>query len=99
MGDRNHSSMPVHTGVDVQQAEKDFTEMSRQLSRTGTNSARTSTVNGVNSDGSNDLEKGASNEQGAAFDLREYLSASNDANHAAGLKHKVILQNSCDTTH
>ncbi|EGO05281.1 hypothetical protein SERLA73DRAFT_157866 [Serpula lacrymans var. lacrymans S7.3] len=76
--------------VDIQQAEATFNELSRQLtarsanalSRTGS-AASTADVNGPQ-----DLEKGG--EAGAPFDLREYLSSSNDANQRAGIKHKHV---------
>ena len=39
-----------------------------------------------------DVEKGiVSKHSEEHFDLREYLTSSNDANQAAGIKHKVIV--------
>lgn len=36
-----------------------------------------------------DIEKGQSEVEEERFDLKEYLTSSNDANQAAGIKHKV----------
>ena len=55
--------------VNVQQAEDTFNELSRALSRR-------STRKGSTSDTSGDVEKGDEEEP---FDLREYLTSSNDA--------------------
>ena len=40
--------------------------------------------------GSIDLEKGHDGDRQETFDLREYLTSSNDANSAAGIKHKHV---------
>lgn len=97
MGDNRsrHSSVLVHTGIDVQEAEREFADLSRRLSAPKSDVYSTSTVDG---NGSKDLEKGGQNEREGVFDLKEYLSASNDANQAAGLKHKVgCTVCSCDS--
>lgn len=66
--------------VDVQQAEEAFNRHSRVLSHKSTKH--------VEDDSSDDLEKGGENEE--TFDLREYLTSSNDANQSAGIKHKHV---------
>lgn len=77
------------SSVDVQQAEETFNELSRQLSaRSQTaipdtkNPSPTSTVAG------HDVEKAEHSQE--PFDLREYLTSSNDANQQAGIKHKHV---------
>jgi ATP-binding cassette subfamily G (WHITE) protein 2 (SNQ2) len=77
--------------VDVVKAEEQFNELARELSRKSnkrdsrdSNSGSSSTVQGK------DIEKGAGPED--AFDLREYLTSSNDANQAAGIKHKHVCR-------
>lgn len=70
---------PSH--IDVRRAEEEFNTLSRQLSNRTANSIKKST------DASHDLEKGADEE--GHFDLREYLTSSNDANQRAGIRHKV----------
>lgn len=68
--------------VNVQQAEETFNELSRALSRKSTHKS-------TRSESSGDIEKG-SNDGEAPFDLREYLTSSNDANQGAGIKHKHV---------
>ena len=75
--------------VDVAQAENQFHVLERRMTQHSTkdkdqDSVKTATVEGSNSD---DPEKGKVEPE--RFDLREYLSSSNDANAAAGIKHKV----------
>jgi len=66
--------------VDVQQAEAVFNDLARQLSRRSESTASTAA--------GRDLEKAG--DAVARFDLREYLSSSNDANQQAGINHKVF---------
>ncbi|TFK56519.1 hypothetical protein OE88DRAFT_1649845 [Heliocybe sulcata] len=61
--------------VDVNRAEATFDELSRRLSRKSVQEEK-------------DLEKGPGGEDG--FDLREYLSSSNDAHQQAGVQHKHV---------
>lgn len=68
--------------VNVQQAEDTFNELSRALSRKSTHKS-------TRSDSSADLEKGSADGT-EPFDLREYLTSSNDANQSAGIKHKHV---------
>lgn len=82
-----HSAAPTHTQVDVAQAEQDFQELSRQLSRQLSKPQNANEKESYNSArSSDDVEK---NEVKQGFDLREYLTTSNDLNDAAGIKHKV----------
>lgn len=80
MADTPADSATLHeTGriaVDVQAAESEFNELARRLSRP--QSSDTVQI---------DLEKGQKEE---SFDLREYLSSSNDAHQQAGIKHKHV---------
>jgi hypothetical protein len=71
--------------VAVAQAETDFGRVQRSLNTpevAGKVAPRHST--------SNDLEKGHDVDRQETFDLREYLTSSNDANDAAGIKHKHV---------
>ncbi|KAI9569434.1 pleiotropic drug resistance ABC transporter [Boletus coccyginus] len=76
--------------VDIEQAEDTFNELARQLSKhsahidQSTHTSRTASVY------SHDLEKGDALKADEPFDLREYLMSSNDANQAAGIKHKHV---------
>ena len=69
--------------VDIAQAEAAFNDLSRKLSE----SSRLGKIVS-NSPSHLDIEKGPNVEK--PFDLREYLSSSNDANEAAGIKHKHV---------
>lgn len=99
MGDaqRSSSSSPTtgHGGVNIEKAENSFNELSRQLTQ-GTvvdddrehgDDTRVPTAIGKRM--TKDLEKGAVDLE-QSFDLREYLSSSNDANERAGIKHKHV---------
>lgn len=84
----HHQITQTDRGVDITQAEAAFNELSRQLSK----ASRLEKTYSNSSD--DDLKKGLDIEKGAdvaePFDLREYLSSSNDANEAAGIKHKHV---------
>lgn len=75
------------TNVDIRQAEAEFTQLQRQLSRPGYGDHAQ-----PSSPLPKDLEKAPSDdvEPEERFDLREYLTSSNDANQAAGIKHKHV---------
>ncbi len=66
-------------GIDIRIAEEEFNALSRQLTAISERQRPYSD--------SKDLEKGG--EESANFDLRDYLSSSNDAHQRAGIKHKV----------
>lgn len=68
-------------GIDVAQAESDFHQLERSLSR------YQHETRGITSQ---DIEKAEDEKSGEQFDLREYLSSSNDANQQAGIKHKHV---------
>jgi len=70
----------IHDRVIVPQAEDDFDRVQQSL-RTPK-----AVEKGV-SHGAVDLEKGRDEE---TFDLREYLTSSNDASSSAGIKHKHV---------
>ncbi|KAF8640630.1 hypothetical protein AX17_000290 [Amanita inopinata Kibby_2008] len=71
--------------VNITKAEEEFNALSRQLtarSKVARQSSKSSTIT------RNDVEKGT--EDVEPFDLREYLTSSNDANQRAGIKHKHV---------
>lgn len=74
---REGSRPPSGQHIDVVQAETDFQKLERTLSRYQNSTEKHPKV----------LEA-ADAEQ--TFDLREYLSSSNDASNAAGIKHKHV---------
>lgn len=86
-----HTDMPVSSGVNVAAAKEEFAELSRQLSRksTGINDRNSTSTAKDSPRESKDLEKGELADNSGSFDLKEYLSSSNDANQSAGIKHKV----------
>ena len=91
---RSSSSSPTTGlgGVNIEKAEDSFNELSRQLTQ-GTvvddreHDTRVPTSVGKRMTG--DLEKGEVDLE-QPFDLREYLTSSNDANERAGIKHKHV---------
>lgn len=66
------------SGVNIDEAKREFSQLERQLSRSSLTS---------HSKPGKDVEKA---EQADPFDLREYLSTTNDANSRAGVKHKHV---------
>ena len=75
----------IQDHVVVAQAEDDFGQVQQSLSTpkaAGRVAFRDSSPI--------DLEKGHEEDRREAFDLREYLTSSNDANSAAGIKHKHV---------
>lgn len=81
LNDEKRPGPSVHTSktpsvhhVDVAKAEAEFNDLARQLTQHTTGSAAP------------DAEKGQDPE---SFNLREYLTSSNDANQQAGIQHKV----------
>jgi ATP-binding cassette subfamily G (WHITE) protein 2 (SNQ2) len=94
---RSSSSSPStgHGGVNIEKAENSFNELSRQLTQ-GTvvddkdqEHGGDSRVIPVSQRTTKDIEKGEVDPE-QPFDLREYLSSSNDANERAGIKHKHV---------
>ena len=75
----------VQGRVAVEQAEDDFSQVQQALC-TPQVAAKVTRQDSS----SIDLEKGHDRNQQEAFDLREYLTSSNDANAAAGIKHKHV---------
>lgn len=74
--------------VDIASAKRSFNELSRQMS------GLTQRKSQDTMQGGQDVEKAV--EEGVEpFDLREYLTSSNDANQAAGIKHKVCFISFC----
>ncbi|KAJ7596495.1 ABC-2 type transporter-domain-containing protein [Mycena floridula] len=66
--------------IDVVAAEEQFNALARRLSRPADDDSSTNAA---------DVEKGKEGVN-EPFNLREYLTASNDANQAAGIKHKHV---------
>lgn len=93
---RSSSSSPTegHGGVNIEKAETSFNELSRQLTQgTVVDDDRghedTQVPSSIGKRMTQDLEKGRADLE-QPFDLREYLSSSNDANERAGIKHKHV---------
>jgi len=91
LSDETKRKSPNH--VDIHHAEAEFTQL--QLDLLGTDAgyedrAQSSTPQPKHL--SKVLEKASLGdvEAGERFDLREYLTSSNDANQAAGIKHKHV---------
>lgn len=96
---RSSSSSPTpitgHGSVNIERAENSFNELSRQLTQ-GTivddrehEGEDTRVPTAMEKRMTKDLEKGEV-ELEEPFDLREYLTSSNDANERAGIKHKHV---------
>ncbi len=94
MGGAYHSSSssPTPGSVNIEEAENSFHELSRQLTQ-GTvvdeNEREHGAEDTIKKQTTGDLEKGEIDLE-QPFDLREYLSSSNDANERAGIKHKHV---------
>ena len=69
----------------VAQAENDFGRVQQSL-----NTPKASDEFTFRDSHPVDLEKGRDEDRQETFDLREYLTSSNDANSAAGIKHKHV---------
>jgi ATP-binding cassette subfamily G (WHITE) protein 2 (SNQ2) len=72
--------------VDIARAEEEFYALSRQLTARAEAAEKGSQLS-VSTRAGKDWEKGDNVQE--VFDLREYLTSSNDANQSAGIKHKV----------
>ena len=78
--------------VDVVHAIEEFNLLSRQLHVQSESASRTPNSAAASARtivSSHDVEKGDVKDESTPFDLRAYLTSSNDANQAAGIKHKV----------
>ena len=81
----------IRNQVDIRQAQVEFIQLQRQLTFNGyPDRSQSSTPQLEHS--KKDLEKASRDvvEAEERFDLREYLTSSNDANQAAGIKHKHV---------
>jgi len=81
--EKRQDSRPGSSGIDVVRAQNEFSNLARSLSKQSEGHRSTTTI------ASHDVEKGAKEDEVEPFDLREYLTSSNDANQQAGIKHKV----------
>jgi len=81
----------IRNQVDIHQAQVDFIQLQRQLTFHGY-SDRSEASTPQPETPKKDLEKASGDDVDAEkrFDLREYLTSSNDANQAAGIKHKHV---------
>ncbi|KAG6329971.1 hypothetical protein ID866_9119 [Astraeus odoratus] len=94
------STGPLAAHVDVQEGEETFQELVRtlptlsQISAVSTSSKDYKTAHSTSSRNLHDEEKGgekvSTEDTEQPFDLHEYLTSSNDANQAAGVKHKHV---------
>ncbi|KAK2465465.1 hypothetical protein APHAL10511_002357 [Amanita phalloides] len=73
--------------VDIARAEEEFYTLSRQLTARGEAAEKASKLSSSTKAG-NDTEK--ANDEPDVFDLRDYLTSSNDANQKAGIRHKHV---------
>jgi hypothetical protein len=71
--------------VDVAKAEQEFNALARQLSRKSQEGIMPS---GATTRAASDVEKGGNE---GPFDLREYLTTSNDAQQQAGIKVWIVF--------
>jgi hypothetical protein len=86
----HRSSSPTAGSVNVERAENSFHELSRQLTQgTAVDEEHGAEDTRVRTSIAKDVEKGAFDLE-QPFDLREYLTSSNDANESAGIKHKHV---------
>jgi hypothetical protein len=74
--------------VNVARAEAEFNALSRRLTTRSEHAINDEkSQSSLSTRAGKDAEKGE--EEPETFDLREYLTSSNDANQRAGIKHKV----------
>lgn len=83
--EKQQDSRPGSSGIDVVRAENEFHALSRSLSKQSANNKQRLSTTTI---ASHDVEK-ANVDAAEQFDLRDYLTSSNDANQNAGIKHKV----------
>ncbi|KAF7337580.1 Pleiotropic drug resistance ABC transporter protein [Mycena sanguinolenta] len=72
--------------TDIEQAKEEFNALSRQL----TLKSQENLVSGATTRAPSDVEKAEKSSPEEPFDLREYLTTSNDAQQQAGIKHKHV---------
>jgi len=75
----------IRDHVVIAQAENDFSRVQQSLS-----TPKVADKTPLRDPSPFDLEKGRDGDRQETFDLREYLTSSNDANSAAGIKHKHV---------
>ena len=85
----------VGSQVDIQGAERAFHRLEREASRASDNALRISRntfneKNAIKESENYDAEKAEFKNGEEPFDLKEYLSSSNDKNTQAGIKHKHV---------
>ena len=90
--DEPHANTMSSIRVDVDHAIEEFNLLSRQLFVQSESASRVTDSGAANANivvSSHDIEKGDLKDELTPFNLRAYLTSSNDANQAAGIKHKV----------
>jgi hypothetical protein len=83
------STSAAASSVNIEQAENAFHELSRQLSQGTFVNDKERDAAATRDRTSKDIEKGVFDSE-QPFDLREYLTSSNDANERASIKHKHV---------
>ncbi|KAJ7109815.1 ABC-2 type transporter-domain-containing protein [Mycena epipterygia] len=87
---RSISLQAAPHSVDVAKAEQEFNALSRQLTQRSLRHAQSAlTARTATTRAASDLEKGDGDIE-EPFDLRDYLTSSNDAEQQAGIKHKHV---------
>lgn len=79
-------SQLTYDSVDVARAEQEFNALARQLSR----KSEETSPSGATTRAASDVEKGGNTTE-EPFDLREYLTTSNDAQQQAGIKVRRVF--------
>ena len=82
----------LSNGINLDHAVGEFNLLSRQLRVQSESSSRNSEIATASAkiiESLHDIEKGSLKDDSTSFDLHAYLTSSNDANQAAGIKHKV----------
>jgi len=90
--DEPHATTMPSTRVDVDHAIEEFNLLSQRLcvqSESESRMPHSETASAKTFVSSHDIEKGDLKDEPTPFNLRAYLTSSNDANQAAGIKHKV----------
>ncbi|KAH9837328.1 ABC-2 type transporter-domain-containing protein [Rhodofomes roseus] len=83
-----YGSLRTGHHVDIVQAEAEFNELARALSKRSGSNSQSDNEKGEKEH--RDVEKGADVSGEETFDLRAYLTSSNDASQAAGIQHKHV---------
>lgn len=83
--EKQQDSRRGFSGINVIRAKNEFDALARSLSKQSAQGQKSSNATVASQDDIEKVGKDASEQ----FDLREYLTSSNDAHQQAGIKHKV----------